>query len=284
MKSHKSTGLVCAGGVNQSFLARMPALLGRLGPVKGSSLRVSQRIANGIKAGFGTRTYEALEPCSLILLALPESNLDARSAELANAINLEGKVVVLCDALRDSFCPSPLRTAGAFVATLNCVPESDERVFVAEGHPRALSILKKLLEQDRRKLIELHPVTKTLFLSGVLLGAHLILPWIEGAVESLRAAGFSRTEATLAVHAMGSRALRAYAKAGRKARNDSAALELHQAILPELDALRRTDPHLAALYSIGANEVLRETVRSAKARPVRSEAAHKNALFEVEAV
>ena len=57
MKSRKPAGLVGAGGVNQSFLARMPALLEQLGPVKGSSLKVSRRIANGLRAGFGVADY-----------------------------------------------------------------------------------------------------------------------------------------------------------------------------------------------------------------------------------
>src|SRR5271169_3509180 len=101
MKVRKLAGLVGAGGVGRSFLARMPALLGRLGPVKGTSLRVARRIANGIKGGTGVGDYEALEPCELIWLAVPESALDAIGAELASAISMEGKIVVLCDAMRD---------------------------------------------------------------------------------------------------------------------------------------------------------------------------------------
>ena len=60
MKVRKLAGLVGAGGVGRSFLARMPALLERLGPVKGTSLRVSRRIANGLKTGTGVRDYTAL--------------------------------------------------------------------------------------------------------------------------------------------------------------------------------------------------------------------------------
>jgi len=53
MNVRKLAGLVGAGGVGRSFLARMPALLERIGPVKGASLRVSRRIANGLRAGTG---------------------------------------------------------------------------------------------------------------------------------------------------------------------------------------------------------------------------------------
>src|SRR6476646_3854370 len=116
MKSRKPTGLVGVGGVNQSFLARMPALLEQLGPVKGSSLKVSRRIAKGLRAGSGVAEYAALKPCGVIWIYAPENVLDYVTAQLASAIPLAGKMVVRCDSLRDSLWPSPLRMAGARVA------------------------------------------------------------------------------------------------------------------------------------------------------------------------
>jgi len=212
MSFQKTAGLIGAGGVNQSFLARLPAALEQLGPVKGSSLRVSRRIANGLRAGFGVDDYRALVPCGFIWILAPETALDFITAELASAVSLDGKTVVLCDSLRDSLRPSPLRTAGARVATLNCLPESSERKFVGEGHPAALAQLRKLLALDRRKMIELHPATKPLYFAGAYLGSQLLMPWIAGAAESFRAAGFSREEAVGAVEALGVRALRATLK------------------------------------------------------------------------
>jgi hypothetical protein len=257
MKFRKPAGLVGAGGVNQSFLARMPALLEQLGPVKGSSLKVSRRIANGLRAGFGVADHASLESCSLIWIYAPETMLDCVAAELASAIPLAGKMVVLCDALRDSLWPSPLRTAGARVATLNCVPESLERKFVGEGHPAVLAELRKMLARDRRKLLELRPATKPLYLAGTYLGSYLLMPWIAGAAESLRAAGFPRAEAISAVQALGTRALRAYGKAGDKAWNRITVERLHRAIAGDIETLRLTDGRLAALYSDGNDRMLR---------------------------
>jgi hypothetical protein len=252
MKVRKTAGLVGAGGVSRSFLARMPALLERLGPVKGASFQVSRRIANGLRAGFGVASYQALQECDLIWIAVPEDMLDSVTQELAAEIRLDGKMVVLCDALRDSLWPNPLRTAGARLASLNCVPASEERTFAAEGHPAAMIKLRRLLAMDSRKLIPLHAASKPLYLSGVYLGVHLLLPWIAGAAESLRAAGFPRAEAIRTVEACGARALRAYGKAGDKAWNRVAAENLHRAIEPDLEAIRLTDPRLAMLYSNGA--------------------------------
>jgi len=252
MKVQKTAGLVGAGGVSRSFLARMPALLARLGPVKGSSFQVSRRIANGLHAGLGVSSYQALEQCDLIWIAVPENTLDSVTGQLAAEICLAGKVVVLCDALRDSLWPSPLRTAGARLASLNCVPASEEHTFAAEGHPVVLTEIRRLLARDSRKLILLHPASKPLYLSGVYLGVHLLLPWIAGAVESLRAAGFPRTEAMQVVQALGARALRTYGKAGDKAWNRAAAENLLGAVERDLEAIRLTDPRLALLYSDGA--------------------------------
>lgn len=257
MKVQTPAGLVGAGGVNQSFLARLPAVLERIGPVKGSSLKVSRRIANGLHAGFGVDDYRALEPCGVIWIFAPETALDGIAAELASAMSLTGKTAVLCDALRDSLRPSPLRTAGARVVTLNCLPESSERKFVGEGHPAALAELRKLLAVDRRKLIELRPATKPLYFAGAYLGSQLLMPWIAGAAESFRAAGFSRDEAVSVVEALGVRALRSYAKAGDKAWNRVTAERLHRAIARDLETLRFTDTRLAALFSDGNDRMLR---------------------------
>jgi len=252
MRVRKTAGLVGAGGVNRSFLARMPALLERLGPVKGVSYQVSRRIANGLRAGVGVRSYRALQECDLIWIAVPEQMLDSITQQLAAEIHLDGKMVVLFDALRDSLWPSPLRTAGARLASLNCVPASEERAFAAEGHPAVMTELRRLLAMDARKLLPLHPAAKPLYLSGVYLGAHLLLPWIAGAVESLRAAGFPRAEAMRTAQALATRALRAYRKAGDKAWSRPAAEQLHRAIEQDMEAIRLTDPRLAILYSTGA--------------------------------
>jgi hypothetical protein len=264
MKLQKTAGLVGAGGVSQSFVARMPALLEQLGPVKGSSLKVSRRIANGLRAGVGVGDYKALAPCDLIWICAPEDLVNSLASELACAIPLAGKVVVLCDVLRDSFWPSPLRTAGARIATLNCLPESLERKFVAEGHPRALTELRKLLARNHRRLIEIRPATKPLYLAGVHLASHLLLPWIAGATESLRAAGFARNEAVSAVEALGERTLRAYGKAGDKAWNRAVAEQLQRSVAEDFETLRQTDTRLAALFSDGGERMLRYFAKPAQ--------------------
>jgi hypothetical protein len=242
----------------------MPGFLEQLGPVKGSSLKVSRRIANGLRAGFGVEDYGALELCNLIWICVPEELLDGVASQLASLLPLAGKTVIVCDVLRDSLWPSPLPAAGARLATLNCIPESLEQKFVAEGHPLALADLRKLLSRDRRRLIEIRPATKPLYLAGVHLASHLLLPWIAGAAESLRAAGFPRSEAVRAVEALGERTLQAYGKAGDKACNRVAAEQFHRAVANDFETLRQTDSRLAALFADGGERMLRYFAKPAQ--------------------
>lgn len=250
-------GLIAAGGVNQSFLARMPGLLKHLGPLKGDSLQISRRLAHGLKGGVGVADYRAFEACDLIWIAIPGTTPDAVAEELAGRIQLKHKMIVLCDVMEDSFRLGALRIAGARVAFLNCVPASNERIFAAEGHPAVISQLRRLLRIDGRKLIQLRPGSKQLYLSSVYLGRYAVLPLIGAAVENLRASGFSRVEAVSAVQALATRALRVYAKSGNRAWKNTAADRLHAAILCNYELSVRRTGRGAQHHFDGTLDVLR---------------------------
>jgi hypothetical protein len=224
-------GLIAAGGVNQSFLARIPPVLQRVGPFKSSSFQVSRRLVNGLRAGIAVADYRAFEGCDFIWIAMPEDKLTGTVDELARHVSLEQKMIVLCDVMKDSLRLRALRIAR--VASLNCLPECDERIFAAEGNPAVLGELRRLLRMDGRKLIELRPGSKRLYLSSIYLGMYALLPLIGAAVENLRATGFSRVEAVSAVHALGTHALRAYARAGDRAFKNTTADLLRAAILTQ---------------------------------------------------
>jgi hypothetical protein len=256
MRAEPVTGLIGAGGVSRSFLARMPRLLGTLGPVKAGSFRVARRIANTLRAGYAVADYAALKASTLIWVAVPEPMLDRVIRDLAAQTPLEGKLVVLCDSLRDSLWASPLRTKDAGIASLNAVAESNEQTFVTEGDPAAVARLRRVAALDKRKLIELQPASKALYFAGVHLVTHALLPWVAGTVESLRAAGFTRTQATQLAEALGTRTLRAYGKAGRKAWDRDAVLDLRRNLQGELETIGAANPRLAALYAQGLEQAL----------------------------
>jgi hypothetical protein len=235
----------------------MPVLLARMGPVKAASFRVARRIANTLRAGEAVVSYAALTKCDLIWIAVPDAGLDRVSRDLAAATPLTGKIAVLCGSSRDSFWPGALLAGGARVATLNCVEETNERLFVAEGDPDAMRALVRVIAAEKRKLIQLRAASKALYLSGVHLATYLLLPWIAASVESLRDAGLSRVEATRVANSLGGRALRAYSKAGPKAWSPTATDRLRLSIARDLDTIRGVDPRLAALYADGVEQALR---------------------------
>jgi hypothetical protein len=244
-------GLVCAGGVNQSFLARTPALLSRLGPIKASSYRVARQFANTLRAGHAASHYSVLEACPAIWIFEPESGLDRTLRDLAAQTPLRKTMVVLCDCVRDSLAPGPLGAVGARVASLNAVPGSRERIFVAEGHRDTLRMLRTLLTEDKRKLIELRPGTKPLFFAGVHVGAALLLPWISAGMACLREAGFTRSEAATVGEFLGVHTLHSYVRAGAKAWNRHTAATLRQALENDLAVIHSSNPRLAELYEQG---------------------------------
>ncbi len=254
-------GLVCAAGVNQSFLARMPALLARLGPIKASSYRVARQIANTLRTGEAASHYSVLEACPVIWTFVPEADLDRILRDLVAQTPFQETrrrrtMVVLCECVRDSLAAGALRATGARVVSLNAIPGSREQIFVAEGHRDTLRMLRRVLEEDKRKLIELKPGTKPLYFAGVHAAAPLLLPWIAAGIECLRAAGFTRVEAARVGEFLGVHALRSYIRAGAKAWNHKTAAALCLALSNDLSAIRTGNPRLADLYEQGIRAAL----------------------------
>ena len=254
-------GLVCTGGVGQSFLARMPALLRRLGPIKTSTFRISRQVSNTLRAGEAASHHSSLESCGVIFVWMAEQRLDRTLRELVARTPIRkapysANIVVLCECVRDSLTPSPLDSTGARVATLNPIPDSREQIFVAEGHPAAVRCLRALFAESDRKLIGLKPGTKPLFFAGIHAGAPLLLPWIAAGMTCLRAAGFSHSEAAAVSEILGVRVLRKYAKAGAKAWSRITEVELRHALQHGVPEIRRRDLRLADLYQQGIHLAL----------------------------
>lgn len=241
----KRAGLVCAGGVNRSFIARMPSVLASLTAVKAGSFRVARRIANSLRAGSPVEYYSALAGCDVIWIALGEPALDRTVRELAAETALAGRIVILCGTVRESSGVRALRTA-----SLSAI-SPDERTLVAEGDAEAMRYLRRVANVEKRKLVEIRPGSQPLFIAGKHLATHIALPWIAAAVECLRAAGFSRIEATSVVEDLGTRTLKSYAKAGPKAWRRAAAAELRRGLEAKLP-----DPRFKNLYREGAARAL----------------------------
>ena len=256
MKGGRAAGLVCAGGVGQSFVARLPALLASVSLVKATSFRVARRIANSLRAGRAVEHYAAARAGRSDLDRGAGRRARKHDPQPCGGNRRKGEADRdLCDTARDSLWPDSLQKAGARIASINAIGPNDETL-IAEGHPHALREVRRFAAADHRKVIEIRPGSKRLFLAGVHLATHIALPGIAAAVESLRVAGFSRAEATRLVEELGGRTLRAYAKAGPKAWSPAAAQELRRA-LDAAQGMRFADVRTADLYQAGIERALR---------------------------
>jgi hypothetical protein len=255
-KTREAWGLIGVGAASRSYLARMPSVLARLGPVKAGSFQVARRLANSLRAGHAVSHYSALEFCPVICVFEPEAALDRVLRDLSSQMPVHRTMIILCECTRDSLSPSPLRTSGARIASLNVVEESQDQLFVAEGHADTLKVLDRLLAAEKRKLIYVPPAAKPLYFAGVHLAKYLLLPAIAASVESLRAAGFPRAQATRVAEALANRAVASYGKAGTKAWNPNVEVDLRRSLEHDAETLRESDPRRAAVYAEGIRTAL----------------------------
>ncbi len=227
----------------QSSLARMPTVLATVGPVRSASLRVAQRMANSLRAGRGSGDPSDFQHCGVIWVVVPDAQLDRMLA----CVPVDGKPVVVFDSARES------TSIGTCVATVHAVDPA-EKTFAAEGHADALRVLRRVFDGERRKLIEVR--SKALFLAAMNFSSRLVLPAFAAAVESFRAAGFSRAEATRAAEVLAMPALRAYSKAGAKAWSPSAGQELKESLDRDFARICGEDSRLAGLYKASIEQAL----------------------------
>ncbi len=237
-------GLIASGAVSQSFLARLPFVRERLGPVYSPALRNASRIVNGLRVGIPVSTYGALARCGVILTAVPVDQLNAAIAAAAvPEVRWHHKIAVVCDAASDSGLLAPIQELGAHCASLDVIPATGEARFVAEGDPEAIGVLRKMF--GRANLLVLEKNGKSAYQAGLLLATDLTLELTAAAVESLRTAGLTRPQAVPIIEALVTQTARSYAKAGRRA---AAGMPSAETLSRYARAIRERDPELASLF------------------------------------
>jgi hypothetical protein len=255
MNRKERMGLVGAGSLRGSWIARVPSLLRHLGPVKCASYPAARKLVAALRSGYAVAEYAPLEACAAIFVAVPESRLDLVITQLAQQPWIRGAQVVLCSSVRDSWSAKLLRARGARIGSLNPMEETRPGLFVAEGHRDVLILLRRILD-DEQKLIEIRTGAKPAYLAGLHLATDLLRPWVDASMECLRSAGFSRAEAAELTDALSVRSLRAQLKTGSKARAAPLKAELRRALKSDVELLRSADPRRAELYAAGIRHVL----------------------------
>lgn len=249
MRKARPAALVGAGPVSLSFLARIPGLRDELGPVKGPIFRVASRLANTLRAGYAVKTWEELEPCTLVLIAVPEARLPATIRELAGSpLDWRRKSAVLCGTERDSTELAPLAARGASTASLDEIGGFEGLRFVVEGDRAAVREVRRLVERGGAKVHVIRTSGKALYTAGVSFSTSLLTPLLEASVECLRRAGLISATAEAVAGALMHRSLRSYLKAGKRRWSGPPGQGSTAEIERARDALARADPRIREYF------------------------------------
>jgi len=241
-------GLYGGGPVSGSFVARLPNLEGRLGPVASSCFRVASRIVNSLRAGYPVRDCAALEECRVLLVAVPDSGVDAAVASLAAApVGWASKSVLLCGCGPGSRVLEPLRQRGAAAGSLSPIECPGAR-YVVEGDPPAFREARRLVRDLRGRAIRLDASAVPLYGAGLSLATALFTPLIAASVDALRAAGLNPVASAELAGALFQKTLRGWLHGGKKSWTGPLAAGDCAGVAREVDALARHDPRAAQLY------------------------------------
>lgn len=241
-------GLVGAGSLSRSFIARLPALHERLGAVLAPSYRLASRLVNTLRAGRAVERYDQLEDAQLVLVAVPDAMLPQVVEGLASAVpDWSARVVLLCDSRQDCAALRPLAERGAAAASLTSIPGLKER-YVVEGDRRAVREAKLLVPRSPAQVWEMPCGNKPLFFAALAFSSGMLLPAADAAARCLRTTGLPAPVCNILAEQLLGRTLRAYLHGGRKAWSGVLAEADAQEAARELAALQAADPSLARAY------------------------------------
>ncbi len=241
-------GLYGGGAVSATFIARLPHLVSRMGPVAASSFRVASRIVNSLRAGYAVKDCGELEKCRALLVAVPPAALAQAVAQLGAAgIGWTGKVVLLCECGPGSRALDPLRQHGAAAGSLTRVEGSPGR-YVAEGDAAALREARRMAGDLRGRLIELHRNGAALYATGLAFATSLFTPLIAASVDTLRKAGCDAPGAAQVAANLFERTLRGWMHSGRKSWSGPLADGGRAEVRRQFEALAAHDPRAARYY------------------------------------
>ncbi len=250
MKKQLQAGLIVEGNSTNSTVLRLPRMPEELGPIKSRSLRVARRFSNLLKAGYAVADYEGLQSAGLILLRVPDRAVSRIVEELSRSeLSFKNISLVLCESWLSADVLEPLRARGASVATLLSVPSTGRTWFVVEGQLGAVRQIRRLIELNEARVLELRPGTKRLYFAAVLLTTIVPIPLFLAAQEALRRSGMSGNHLHAVLTEMARSMFRDFSKRTRIAAGGKLTECSEETAKTYLEALRRHDPQLAEILT-----------------------------------
>lgn len=249
MRKIQEVALICAGPVSQSWLARLPVLMERLGPVKAPNPGVASRAVNALRAGRPVSEYAELDESPILFVHTPETAVAGTLNDLLESpLEWSRRTLVVCNSELDRQALASFELRGAATATLDLLEGFEETRFLAQGCDAALLEIRRLVEDRMRKVLQLGDGRKAFYLAGLTIASSFCTPLIAATVECLRSAGIDSQDATVIAERAFQRSLRAYLKAGRKGWTGPLATRGRASIHQQWELLRTSDPVLADYF------------------------------------
>jgi hypothetical protein len=250
MKKRLQAGLIVEGNSTNSTVLRLPKIPEELGPIKSRALRVARRLSNLLKAGYPVAKYEGLQAARLILLRVPDSVVPRIVDELCQSeLVFKDLSLVLCESWLPASVLDPLRARGASVATLVNVPNSGRKWFVLEGQLAAVRQMRRFIELNEARALELRPGTKQLYFAAVLLATTVPIPIFLAAQQALRGSGVSGNHLRTVLNELAQSMFKGFSKGARGFWGGPLTECSDQTARAHFEALRRTNPQLAELVT-----------------------------------
>jgi hypothetical protein len=222
MKSQRfHLGLVAEGNNTQSTVLGLAKLVEELGPIKAPSLSAGRRLSNSLGFGRAVVEYEDLADANLLLIKVPDNAIPRVLGEIAkSSLDVTDLPVVLCESWLPLETLAPLAQRGAQTATVLNLPVAVRDWFAVDGHPRAVRMIRRLLEKSNARCDELSPDGKALLFAADLLLNDFSSVLYFTAQQLLRHSGFSGNALSTIMDEMLQRAARDFLRnSGAKGRS-----------------------------------------------------------------
>jgi predicted short-subunit dehydrogenase-like oxidoreductase (DUF2520 family) len=250
MKKQWPIGLVVEGNITHSSVLRMPRLVEDLGPIKSATVRVARRVSNFLKAGHPVADYEELQTAQLVLIRAPDDAIPRVVEEIfAAGLELKDTSFVLCESWLDLEALQTLRLCGASAASLLAVPSNRNSWFVVEGDSTATRQMRRFIELNGARALELHTGGTPAYFAAELLATALPMPVLLAAQNALRSSGISGNNVSILLNEMVQSMFRDIMNGARGTWGGPLAECSEEVANRHIAALQRSDPQIAEVIN-----------------------------------
>jgi predicted short-subunit dehydrogenase-like oxidoreductase (DUF2520 family) len=246
MKKPLPVGLVVEGNSTSSLILRLPSLAEELGPVKSKGFRVARRITNFLRSGYPVATYEELQETRLVLVRVPDAVVPRVVEELcASELDFGSLCFALCETWLTSEVLEPLRKRGASTGTVIGGPNPQRAWFLAEGQSTFVRQLRRFIERNEARVLEIGFEKKELYFAAELLATAIPIPLFTAAQQALREAGIAGNHVHALLEDMAAKMFKDFLNGSRVAWGGPLTSSLPETAESNFRLLRGNHPKLA---------------------------------------